>query len=326
MKKILSLVLVLTMILSVVPVVPVAAEVSDPGLTAHTHSDAHTCGEKCPGGAITWTAWNNTSSLPTDDGHYYLTADVQLTGTKDIDAGKDITICLNGYNIRSASTARAVALNGKLTISDCTAYTYNDEYIAGSVVGATCADGAIFSVRRGGTLVLESGKLTGGKTTNTAGGGAIFMQKGTSAGAGGKMYMYGGEITGNEGYNGGAICVGGADADCVPAAFYMYGGKITGNKARGNGGAIYLDSRSVAVIENGEVTENTAAAKAEAVLVSGAYAQLTVSGTTKLDGVVYTSADNAGLKVNGLTNGATIKLTTVATDVTKMVSVAEGGK
>lgn len=326
MKKILSLVLVLTMILSVVPVVPVAAEVSDPGLTAHTHSDAHTCGEKCPGGAITWTAWNNTSSLPTADGHYYLTADVQLTGTKDIGAGKDITICLNGYNIRSASTARAVALNGKLTISDCTAYTYNDEYIAGSVVGATCADGAIFSVRRGGTLVLESGKLTGGKTTNTAGGGAIFMQKGTSAGAGGKMYMYGGEISGNEGYNGGAICVGGADADCVPAAFYMYGGKITGNNARGNGGAIYLDSRSVAVIENGEVTENTAAAKAEAVLVSGAYAQLTVSGASKLDGVVYTSADNTGLKVNGLTNGATIKLTTVATDVTKMVSVAEGGK
>lgn len=326
MKKILSLVLVLTMILSVVPVVPVAAEVSDPGLTKHTHSEAHICGEKCPGGTIAWIAWSDAAKLPTDSGHYYLTTDVQLTATNDIAAGKDVTICLNGYNIKSASTARAATVNGKLTVSDCTAYEQDGTYISGSVVGANCADGAIFSVRRGSTFVLESGKLTGGKTTNTAGGGAIFAQKGTSAGAGGKMYIYGGEISGNEGYNGGAICVGGADADCVPAAFYMYGGKITGNNARGNGGAIYLDSRSVAVIENGEVTENTTAAKAEAVLVSGAYAQLTVSGASKLDGVVYTSADNTGLKVNGLTNGAAIKLTTVATEAAKLVSVAEGGK
>lgn len=324
-KRILSCILVLVMVLSVLPAAPVAAEVSDPTLTKHTHSDSHVCGEKCPG-SVNWIAWSDAAKLPADSGHYYLTTDVQLKATNDIAAGKDVTICLNGYNIKSASTARAATINGNLTISDCTAYEQDGAYISGSVVGATCADGAIFSVRRGGTLVLESGKLTGGKTTNTAGGGAIFAQKGTSAGAGGKMYMYGGEISGNEGYNGGAICVGGADADCVPAAFYMYGGKITGNNARGNGGAIYLDSRSVAVIENGEVTENTTAAKAEAVLVSGAYAQLTVSGTTKLDGVVYTSADNAGLKVNGLTNGATIKLTTVATELAKMVSVAEGGK
>ena len=65
MKRVLSVALVLAMLLSVLPVSMVSADVADPGLTVHTHSDAHTCGEKCPGGAITWTAWNNTSSLPT---------------------------------------------------------------------------------------------------------------------------------------------------------------------------------------------------------------------------------------------------------------------
>ena len=324
MKKTLSCIMVLAMFLSLLPVLPAAADVADPALTKHTHSDTHVCGEKCPGG-VTWTAWSNGSKLPADSGHYYLTADVQLSETQEIAAGKDITICLNGYNIKAASTARAAAVSGKLTVADCTAYEQEDTYISGSVVGAACADGAIFSVRRGGTLVLESGKLTGGKTTETAGGGAVFLQKGTSAGAGGAMYMYGGEISGNEGYNGGAICVGGAESGCTPAAFHMYGGEITGNTARNNGGGIYLDTRSVAEISGGQITGNTAK-KAASVLVYGAYAQLTVSGATRLDGVEYTSADNGGLKVNGLTEGSQIKLTTMATELEKIVSVAEGGK
>jgi len=326
MKKLLSMVLVLAMVMSLLPVVGVSADVSDPSLTRHTHSDGHTCGEKCSG-EVVWTPWTNTAKLPTDSGHYYLTADVQLTATNDIAAGKDITICLNGYNIKSAATARVSAVNGKLTVSDCTAYEQDGTYISGSVVGANCADGAIFSLRRGGTLIMESGKLTGGKTTNTAGGGAVYMQKGTSAGAGGQMYMYGGEISGNEAYNGGAICVGGADSGCTPSAFYMYGGKITGNTARNIGGGVYLDSRAVMEMKDGTITGNTAASKAPSVYVSGDYACLTVSGAVELDGVVYSSANNAGLKVDGLENGTTIKLTTVTTDdITKMVSVAEGGK
>ena len=70
MKRVLSMVLVLAMLLSVLPISMVSADVADPGLTNHTHTDAHICGEKCPGGTVTWTAWTNTSSLPTTDGHY----------------------------------------------------------------------------------------------------------------------------------------------------------------------------------------------------------------------------------------------------------------
>jgi len=329
-KRILSFLIVLGMLVSVLPALPVVAEVSDPTLTKHTHSDAHTCGTQCSG-SVTWTAWGNADSLPTDSGHYYLTGDVQLTATTDVAAGKDITICLNGYNIRSKSTARIGFVYGKLTVSDCTAYEQEGTYISGSVVGGSAADGAVYSVRRGGTLVLESGRITGGTTTGTAGGGAIYLQKGTSAGAGGLFYMYGGEISGNEGHNGGGVCVGGADSGCTAAAFYMYGGTITGNNARNHGGGVYVVSRSIVEVTNGTITGNTTAGKGTSVYMDGGYSKLTVSGSVQLDGVHFANTGNAGLKVNGLTAGTEISMTTTVaegteSDITKTVSLASGGK
>ena len=157
-KRILSCLLVLAMLVSGVPAPFVSAEGAQ---NAHTHSDAHACGTQC-GGNVVWEAWTNTGALPTESGHYYLTDDVQLTTTNDVAAGKDITICLNGYDLKSASDKRIGFVYGKLTIADCTAYTQEGQYISGSVVGGTTADGAVLSVRRGGTLVLEDGIITGG--------------------------------------------------------------------------------------------------------------------------------------------------------------------
>ena len=329
-KRILSVALVLAMLVSVLPVSGVSAEVSDVTLTQHTHSDAHTCSAQCAGGTVTWTAWDKTDSLPAESGHYYLTADVQMTAAQDTAAGQDITICLNGYNIRSASGKRIGYVYGKLTIADCTAYEKDGQYISGSVVGSSAADGAVLSVRRDGTLVLEGGKLTGGTTTGTAGGGGVYLQKGTSAGAGGVFYMYGGEISGNEGQSGGGVCIGGADSGCVYPAFYMYGGTITGNHARGNGGGVYAVSRSTVEITNGTITGNTTAGKAASVYMDGGYSKLTVSGAVQLDGVHFVNSGNPGLKVNNLTNGTQITMiTTVAegaeADITKTVSLASGG-
>lgn len=100
--RVLSFLMVLAMLVSLMPISAVTAEVSDPAATGHTHSDAHACSEQCAGSTVTWTAWEKSDTLPTDSGHYYLTKDVQMTATIDVAAGKDITICLNGYNVKAA--------------------------------------------------------------------------------------------------------------------------------------------------------------------------------------------------------------------------------
>ena len=308
-----------------IPVFAAAAEVADPALVKHTHSDAHACSAQC-GGNESWIAWGEANKLPTDSGHYYLTGDVQLTASNDVPAGKDITICLNGYNIHSKLNTKVAFVYGKLTISDCTAYELDGTYISGTVVGSTAGDGAVYGVRRGGTFVLESGRITGGKTTGTGGGGVIYTQGGTSAGAGGMVYMYGGEMVGVEGYNGGAVCLGGGSADYTPSAFYMYGGKITGNYARNHGGGIYVVDWSILEIHGGEVTGNTVKNNATSVYMAGANSKLTVSGAAKLDGVFFNNASNKGLMVDELTEGAAIDVTTTATDFAKVISIAQGGK
>lgn len=326
-KRILFIVLVLVMLVDVLPANIINAESA---ATKHTHSDAHQCSEKCPGGTVTWTAWGKTNgdntSLPATSGHYYLEDNVALLAAWDVAAGNDITICLNGYHIRSKTNARVGYVYGKLTISDCAAYEQDGQYISGSVAGSQAADGSVFGVRRGGTLILQSGKLTGGKAGGNSGGGAVYLQKGTTAGPGGVMHMYGGEVSGNEGNHGGAISLGGADASCAYAAFYMYGGTITGNTARGNGGGIHGENRSTVEFHGGSITGNTAAGTGKAVNIDGKRTMVSASGSVRLDGMNFSDAQNAGLKVNGITVGTEIAMTTAATDPSKIISLTSGGR
>ena len=83
MKKILSAILAIVLVLSMVPAV-VTAE-------AGTHSADHVC-EKC-GASATWTAWTSKTTLPTS-GHYYLTGDVTVSNQT---VASNLCLCLNGY-------------------------------------------------------------------------------------------------------------------------------------------------------------------------------------------------------------------------------------
>ena len=266
--RVLSFLMVLAMLVSLMPISAVTAEVSDPAATGHTHSDAHACSEQCAGSTVTWTAWEKSDTLPTDSGHYYLTKDVQMTATIDVAAGKDITICLNGYNVKAAVGKRHARVYGKLTISDCTAYTDdNGDYVSGALTGGNVNDvGGSINVFRGkpvgGTFVLEGGKLTGNSSTSK--GGAVYMQKGTSAGNGGAFYMYGGEISDNTAAtHGGGLYADGANDSYGHPKVHIYGGAFRGNWAKstktgeGTGGAICLWGKNQASIENAVIEENT---------------------------------------------------------------------
>ena len=69
MKRWMAVLIVLVMLITMLPVQLVAAETK-------THTDGHICSAQCAGGAVTWTAWTSSNSLPADSGHYYLTGDV----------------------------------------------------------------------------------------------------------------------------------------------------------------------------------------------------------------------------------------------------------
>lgn len=289
-KRILSLIIVLAMLVSVLPVQMVGAEQT---VATHGHSDAHKCSEHCPGGTITWTPWGVTngsaSTLPTASGHYYLECDLSLTARNDIPAGADVTICLNGWNITETGSGNVSYVSGYLTLADCTAYYDADgKYVSGAVTGCNASDGGCFNVRRGGKLVLESGKMVNNKASG--GGGAVSLQS-ASGGSFSSFYMYGGEITGNNAASGGGLVANNG------GKAYLYGGSITGNTDKNGGGDIYM---------------------------VGADSRLTVSGAPKIGDGYFDNSSNPGLQVSGLTTGAKISYTTktATAAANKVIAVA----
>lgn len=363
-KRILSFVVVLAMLVSVLPASIVSAEAA---ATVHTHTDAHKCSEKCTSSEVAWTEWTSETTLPDKSGHYYLTKEVTLTGgAHTIPTTADVTICLNGFDIKAKEGARHLNVKGDLTISDCTAFTDEEgNYIAGAITGASCTDvgGAINIFRNGGQLVLEGGKITGNQSTSK--GGAIYMQGGTSAGNGGAFYMYGGEISDNTAATlGGGIYADGANNNYAHPQVHIYGGTFRGNKAlsvktgEGCGGAICLWGKNQVTIQNAVIEGNTSSHGAvyaqtactvnmtnvtitgnkannnkteTGVYIAGGTTTLTVSGKTVISGnaggkdLVFNNKSNPGLKVNGLTDGSSIKVVPHA-DATSFVAIADGGK
>lgn len=262
--------------------------------TKHDHTAAHECSEQCAGN-VTWTAWSS-NSFPTTSGHYYLTKDITLSSRITVAAGKDITLCFNGYSITVASGATgSTYINGKLTLSDCTAYYEGDTYVAGGISGSKSDNGGLFNVRASGMLVLEGGKLTG--NTATASGGAVSIQGNTKA----VMHMYGGEITGNFAKkDDGTLRSGAGIVINNGGNLYLHGGKIYDNTGNTNGDIYVVGASSVVV----------------------------VSGAPTVGLLKFGDGNNKNLQVDGLTEGADITVTTGNTGHTadKVIRVAENGK
>ena len=81
------------------------------------HKDKHTCYD-C-GKDVEWTPWTQASSLPLTTGHYYLCGNVTLTGQQNIEKDANVVLCLNGYTVTGADTARmfnGYGANARLTV------------------------------------------------------------------------------------------------------------------------------------------------------------------------------------------------------------------
>ena len=115
-KRILSLLLTVTMCLSWLTIGAFAANNEEAEELEHDHS--------------AWTEWSNENELPGTSGNYYLSVDVTLSSAWVPPVG-ETTLCLNGHAIVQSESKKNVIYMGttlgstenrdncSLTITDC---------------------------------------------------------------------------------------------------------------------------------------------------------------------------------------------------------------
>lgn len=204
----------------------------------HTHcicgATHKAVGDHTNSNEVTFEAWTRTDSLPSQAGNYYLTDDVALGWTWNIDGVEgEVVLCLNGHKIstQDGKTYTYGSLidvrSSNLTLTDCRG------------TGKVINNGNV--PKTGGIYIGHSGTNINTSTVNmyeiavegfTEGG----VNLGNSAG---KFNMYSGKIQNNssQGYSSGVTVGLGSPG----YGFYMYGGIITNNtttNADGGGGVL----------------------------------------------------------------------------------------
>ena len=255
-RKGLSLLLVMCMVLSLLPVTAMAAE------------------QNCTGDHTGWRKLSrNVSSL--DGGEYFLTGDVEVQD--DIFIDSEVTLCLsghtmdlNGHNIIINGDAETEA---SLALHNCA----GSGSITGGNGGTTRPDrygGAVYVGARA-TFSMYGGAITQNTASN---GGGVYVASGT-------FNMYGGSITKNKtdegiGSDGGGVYVS------IGGSFNMHEGVIAENQAYSNGGGICTDGGGTFSMYGGTITKNTAYAGG-GVYVGGAINKeitSSMSGSAKITG------------------------------------------
>ncbi|MBR5570272.1 MAG: hypothetical protein IKW10_05185 [Oscillospiraceae bacterium] len=225
---------------------------------AHSHCicGGHVEGHACQD--VTWTAWGDdydeTYSLPTTAGYYYLTKDMSFTSEFNIGENTEIFLCLNGYNITNTDGSKRIYnIYGKLNICDCA-----EEENWGTISTKLCDEE--------GTKVAGVFQLRDNKKDKTA-----------------TLNLYSGIIASGAEYalkQGGLIQLG--NADTYGAVFNMYGGKLIGGNVTTNGGAVYVMSKSQFNIFGGTIEGGTAGERGGNIYTEGA---LNISGGTITGGI-----------------------------------------
>ncbi len=203
--KILLLLLVLTLIVSAVPISVSAA--------SSTHYSHPICGSSCScdstHGNKSWTAWDGKTKITS--GYYYLEDDVVFDSTFIHKSGYSIYLCLNGNDIICSDMAFDIYSYTGLIICDCKG------------TGKIETTDSCWTISNNGTL-----KVYGGSILNSDQGACTVICWDTY----GSLYMYGGKI---ESTNGTAVSV-------MPNSdIYIYGGNIHGYECAidSNGGTPY---------------------------------------------------------------------------------------
>ena len=198
MRKIFTLLILLMML----PVTVLAADEHD------SHSN-------------NWTEFTaGTTTL--SGGSYYLSGDVEYTGTESITVSGEVILCLNGHKLDLKGQHISVGSGASLTLCDCST--------GGVLTGGSGDKGGGVLVEGGGTFTLTGGSIAG--NTANAGGGVYVNEGGT-------FTMEDGSINNNQATSG-----GGGGVMVNKGSFTLSGGSITGNATSdatyGYGGGVCL--------------------------------------------------------------------------------------
>lgn len=256
----------------------------------HTGNEKHT-------DDIEWKPVSSLSDI-TEAGSYYLTKDVETSGTWELTDG--VNLCLNGHSIKCTNTAEyypviSIKENITFTLTDCeggeTPHTFKKDdtgrwvqdasgeiTVKGVIFRATDVSGRGVGVS-GGTFNMYGGTVCGGSLGS---GGGVHVSSGT-------FNMYGGRISGNvskDTSDGG----GGGVYVCNSSTFNMSGNAaVSGNTAQ-YGSGVYLSSNSTFTMsEHAAISGNSAAMTGGGVFVSSG--SITMSSDAAISG---NSAGNNG--------------------------------
>lgn len=289
-KRLLALLLALTLLVACLPHIVLAEGVQSEGqeqettegqveettteaavvIEPHSHSNAHIC-EDCEDANVVWKKWDNPNALPNTTGHYYLSTPVKVSAYADVKGTADVVLCLNGYTVdaQQKSCIYRVSGSAKVTLADCTAHTDADgNYVAGQLTGGKEQDrGAIIHLDNNARFQMFGGKLTGGLNTQTS---SSMGYSGGAIHARGNAYVYlkDCEISDNHTTaEGGAICLRETNAvGDTGAAVYCENVTFKNNVADRKGGVIFLNSAKNSVtMKNCTVEDNSSKGSAGAI-------------------------------------------------------------
>ena len=196
-----------------------------------------TDGHNHDGVSFTFNKWESTNSLPSS-GNYYLSDDVTITNTWNINQGASINLCLNGHGIRletsdSDKPVISIPENSTLDLYDC---GENMHYFTVSEGIATVNDNASGDDVKS----FKGGYITGGNGGDNGGG--VFNE--------GTFNMHGGSIIGNVASNGGA----GVRVE-KSGKFNLEGGSICYNKSHLAAG-VRVRENSTMTMKGGVISDN----------------------------------------------------------------------
>ena len=305
-KRFLALIIVFALVLSCVPYGVLAEGTeSTPIPEPHSHAATHIC-EDCQQEDVTWTAWEDSTTLPKTTGHYYLTGPVDVTGRQVVNGDNHVVLCLNGYTVSGSNKACIYSVESttaSLVISDCTAYTDD----AGNLVAGQLTAGKDGNV--GGALYAKEGKLsaysiklTDNKNTQTST--ALGWSGGAAHVRGSSQVLFKGcEFSGNHTTaEGGAICVRDSAKVTVENTVFR------NNKADRDGGAIYQVGSFGSVTVKDCVFEDNAGKNGGAVFTNGGACQIDnttfTKNTASANGAVFFNGGTCGLHNVQMTDNA----------------------
>ena len=261
-----------------------------------------------------WYTFNEKTQIA-NGGNYCLTADVTLNQMISIKDGQTVVLCLNGHKLTIDNTANRMfsVENGTLTICDCSYDAAKDSFkgsveakrvnywaavanVAGSnavlnIYGGNFKNASakgtnMFYINSAGTMRLYNGHITGGSVDKNPEG--VEVEAGGIWLPNGRLYMYGGTVTGGHGNNAGGISVQNA------SRLIITGGKVTGNTAKNpNRNDIFLSGV-------GTCTVSIGGSAVVGQLYVGGSKTLELAGAMTGDASVGVYMQNPGTLINGI--------------------------